>query len=117
MAGTQPKKANGTSIKKGEVKNPKGRPKGAISKQNKQIKATIEMVMDNLAETIIEDLQNVNSSRRLQVYIDLMNYVKPKLSANKIEQEVKQETKIEVEFKPYKLNKGTNNEGAESDGN
>lgn len=117
MAGKQPQKRNETSIKKGEVRNPNGKKKGTLNKVTARTKATIEMVMDNLAETIIEDLSMVNASRRLQVYIDLMNYIKPKLSANKIEQEVKQETKIEVEFKPYKLNKGTNNEGAESDGN
>lgn len=100
MAGRQPKKANETSIKKGEVKNPKGRPKGAISKQNKQIKATIEMVMDSLAETIIDDLKQVNSSRRLQVYIDLMNYIKPKLSSTKNENtnEVKGDININISW-------------------
>ncbi|WP_164108240.1 MULTISPECIES: DUF5681 domain-containing protein [Sphingobacterium] len=117
MAGRQPQKANKTSIKKGVSGNPKGRPKGALNKTTARQKATIEMVMDSLAETIIEDLTQVNSSRRLQVYIDLMNYIKPKLSATKNETEVKQDTKIEVVFKPYKLNKGTNVDDAESDGN
>lgn len=115
MAGTQPKKANETSIKKGEVKNPKGRPKGAISKQNKQIKATIEMVMDSLAETIIDDLKQVNSSRRLQVYIDLMNYIKPKLSATKNENtnEIKGDININISWDEE--SQPTTNEGGEDE--
>lgn len=115
MAGTQPKKANETSIKKGEVKNPKGRPKGAISKQNKQIRATIEMVMDSLAETIIDDLKQVNSSRRLQVYIDLMNYIKPKLSATKNENtnEIKGDININISWDED--SQPTTNEGGEDE--
>jgi len=100
MLKKQPKKANDTSIKKGEIKNPKGRPKGAIGKVTASQKATIEMVMDSLAETIIDDLEQVNASRRLQVYIDLMNYIKPKLSANKVEStsEVKGDIKINISW-------------------
>lgn len=115
MAGVQPKKANETSIKKGEVKNPKGRPKGAISKQNKQIKATIEMVMDSLAETIIDDLKQVNSSRRLQVYIDLMNYIKPKLSATKNENtnEIKGDININISWDED--SQVTTNEGGDNE--
>lgn len=98
MIKKQPKKANDTSIKKGEVKNPKGRPKGAVNKVTARTKATIEMVMDSLAETIIDDLSQVNSSRRLQVYIDLMNYIKPKLSATKNETDVKQDVNIKISW-------------------
>lgn len=116
MAKKQTTKANETSIKKGEVRNPRGRPKGAISKQNKQIKATIEMVMDSLAETIIEDLAQVNSSRRLQVYIDLMNYIKPKLSSSKNENtnEVKGDIKVNISFGDV-LNLSTEDEGGEDE--
>ncbi|WP_185217519.1 DUF5681 domain-containing protein [Sphingobacterium mizutaii] len=94
----QPQKANKTSIKKGVSGNPKGRPKGAVNKVTARQKATIEMVMDNLAETIIDDLAQVNSSRRLQVYIDLMNYIKPKLSATKNETDVKQDVNIKISW-------------------
>lgn len=95
----QPQKKNESTFKKGDgVK--KGRPKGTLNKVTQRQKATIEMVMDSLAETIIEDLQNVNSSRRLQVYIDLMNYIKPKLSATKNENtnEIKGDVKINISW-------------------
>lgn len=100
MSGKQPQKRNETSIKKGEVRNPNGKPKGTLNKVTARTKATIEMVMDALAENIIEDLEKVNSSRRLQVYIDLMNYIKPKLSATKNENtnEIKGDVKINISW-------------------
>lgn len=109
----QPQKANETTFKKGDgVK--KGRPKGTLNKTTARTKATIEMVMDNLAETIIEDLATVNASRRLQVYIDLMNYIKPKLSANKNDNttDVKGDVKINISFGDL-LN--TTDEGSDSE--
>lgn len=117
MLKKQPKKANDTSIKKGEVKNPKGRPKGALNKINAKQKATLEMVMDSLAETILEDLALVTPSRRLEIYKELQTYIRPKLASNKVESEVKQDTKIEVVFKPYKLNNKGTDSSEESDGN
>ena len=115
MAEKQPQKKNATSIKKGVSGNPKGRPKGTPNKVTARTKATIEMVMDNLAETIIEDLATVNASRRLQVYIDLMNYIKPKLSANKNENttDVKGDVKINISFGDL-LNTSTD-EGSDSE--
>lgn len=100
MAERQPQKKNATSIKKGVSGNPKGRPKGTPNKVTARTKATIEMVMDNLAETIIDDLKQVNSSRRLQVYIDLMNYIKPKLSSTKNENtnEIKGDININISW-------------------
>lgn len=99
MAGKQPQKKNITSFEKGNKKSV-GRPKGALNKTTARTKATIEMVMDSLAETIIDDLKQVNSSRRLQVYIDLMNYIKPKLSSTKNENtnEVKGDININISW-------------------
>lgn len=115
MAERQPQKKNATSIKKGVSGNPKGRPKGTPNKVTARTKATIEMVMDSLAETIIDDLKQVNSSRRLQVYIDLMNYIKPKLSANKNDNttDVKGDVKINISFGDL-LNTSTD-EGSDSE--
>jgi hypothetical protein len=113
----QPQKANSTSIKKGVSGNQKGRPKGAVNKVTARTKATIEMVMDSLAETIIDDLSQVNSSRRLQVYIDLMNYIKPKLAQNKNENstEVKGDIKVNISFGDILTNLPSTDEGGEDE--
>lgn len=120
MINKQPKKRNETSIKKGEVKNPKGRPKGSENKRTKEQREAFVVIMELLEKRMMDGddvIKNLNPRAAGELYATLLNYQKPKLSSTKNETEVKQETKIEVEFKPYKLNKGTNNEGAESDGN
>ena len=114
MAGRQPQKKNATTFEKGnKIKG--GRPKGTPNKVTARTKATIEMVMDNLAETIIDDLAQVNSSRRLQVYIDLMNYIKPKLSSTKNENtnEIKGDININISWDED--SQQTTNEGGEDE--
>jgi len=115
MAERQPQKKNATSIKKGVSGNPKGRPKGTPNKVTARTKATIEMVMDNLAETIIEDLATVNASRRLQVYIDLMNYIKPKLSATKNENTTDIKGDININISWDEDSQVTTNEGGDDE--
>lgn len=110
----QPQKKNNTSFEKGNKKSV-GRPKGALNKTTAKTKATIEMVMDSLAETIIDDLSQVNSSRRLQVYIDLMNYIKPKLSATKNETDVKGDIKVNISFGDILNNLPSTDEGGEDE--
>jgi hypothetical protein len=62
-----------------------GRAKGVVNKVTARQKASLEIVMNALEEGILEDILAVNSSRRLQLYTDLMNYIKPKLASNKNE--------------------------------
>jgi hypothetical protein len=61
----------------------KGRPKGSENKVTKQIKDSLDWVMERLESSIIEDINNSTGSRRIQLYTDLMNYMKPKLAYNK----------------------------------
>lgn len=86
-------------VKKGEVLNPNGRPKGAINKSTKVIQDALLMVMNKLESTLFADIDRVTPQRRLQLYTDLMNYVKPKLSANKNENENTDTYKITFEYK------------------
>lgn len=81
----QPKKENEKSFKKGVSGNPAGRPKGSLNKTTVAQRATLQMVMDNLAETILSDLALVTPSRRLEIYKELTGYFTPKLSSNKNE--------------------------------
>lgn len=78
-----------------------GRTKGTINKKTAAMQASLELVMNALEGTILDDLTNVNPSRRLQLYTDLMNYIKPKLSSTKNENDntISGEVKINVNWK------------------
>jgi hypothetical protein len=88
-----------SKVKKGEVLNPKGRPKGAINKTNKAVKESLQWVMEKLESTLVQDIQAVSPQRRLQLYTDLMVFVKPKLAATKIDGDIKSDSKIEFVIK------------------
>lgn len=77
-----------------------GRQKGSLNKRTKEIHESLELVMAGLASTLIQDIQSVNPSRRLQLYTDLMNYIKPKLASNKNDDNVNHtgEVVISVNF-------------------
>lgn len=116
----QPKKKNETSIKKGEVRNPRGRPRGSENKRTKEQREAFLVIMELLEQRMMDGddvIKNLSPKSAGELYATLLNYQKPKLANNKVESEVKQDTKIEVVFRPYKLNKSTNTDSEESDGN
>jgi len=82
-------------IQKGQVLNPKGRPKGAINKSTQKVKDSLQLVMDALESTLLEDIARVTPQRRLQFYTDMMQYIKPKLSTTKADIEIQSDSKIE----------------------
>ena len=84
---------------KGQSGNPTGRPKGAVGKQTKQVKETLQWVMDKLHTTLEEDIDRVSPQRRLQLLTDLMVFVKPKLASTKVDGELKTDSKIEFVIK------------------
>lgn len=67
---------------KGQPKAPTaGRKKGTPNKKTVEVNDLLNRAMNVLANTLEEDVSAVNSSRRLQLFTDLFNYLKPKLSA------------------------------------
>ena len=84
------------AIQKGQILNPMGRPKGAISKKTKAVQESIQWVMEHLESTLIDDLDKVRPERRLQLYTDLMQYVKPKLSTTKADIDINSDNRIEI---------------------
>lgn len=83
-------------IQKGQVLNPTGRPKGAVGKKTKAVQESIQWVMEHLESTLIADLDRVRPERRLQLYTDLMQYVKPKLSTTKADIDIQSDNRIEI---------------------
>jgi hypothetical protein len=67
---------------KGQPKAPTaGRKKGTPNKKTVEVNDLLNRAMNVLANTLEQDVSAVNSSRRLQLFTDLFNYLKPKLSA------------------------------------
>jgi len=80
-----------TSFGKG---NP-GKPKGAISKKTKDQLKRVEYVLGLLEQTIDSDIENLKPRERALLWVDLQEYVRPKLARTELTGEVKQ-TVIQV---------------------
>lgn len=103
MIKRQPKKANENSIKKGEVKNPKGRPKGSENKRTKEQREAFVVIMELLEKRMMDGddvIKNLNPRAAGELYATLLNYQKPKLSSTKNENttDVKGDVKINISF-------------------
>ena len=68
--------ANDSSFKPG---NP-GKPKGASNRLTASIKERIESVLEKLDETLIGDIEEMKPAARVELWRDLQEYVRPKLS-------------------------------------
>jgi hypothetical protein len=79
------------------MKGNKGKPKGAISKHNKEIRERFKMLLDNNLDQIEDDLQKLNSKDRIDAILNLAGYVVPKLKA--VEHRPEEEETIVVSFK------------------
>lgn len=65
-----------TQFKEG---NP-GRPKGSTNKLTSTLKEQIESVLDVLGDTLEEDLKKMKPERRVELWAQLQEYIRPKLS-------------------------------------
>lgn len=104
MTNKQPKKANQNTIKKGEVRNPKGRPKGVPNKRTTAQREAFETVMELIEKRMTNGddvINNLSPARAAELYNNLLSYKKPKLSATKNESDIKQDVQINVNFKPF----------------
>lgn len=75
---------NGT-IKKGQVLNPNGRPKGSTNKTTAEIRAFFKDFIDNNAEQFKKDFEALTPAERIDTIIKLTKVVLPK----NIEAEIK----------------------------
>ncbi|MBS4057369.1 MAG: hypothetical protein KGZ82_08640 [Bacteroidales bacterium] len=56
-----------------------GRPKGSPNKVTKEIKERIEWVLGLLDESLEADLKALKSSEKVKLWLDLQEFVRPKL--------------------------------------
>lgn len=74
------------AFQKGDPKpDSSGRKKGVKNKRTVEIDDILSRALLELSGSLEDDVSKVNSSRRLQLLTDMLNYFKPKLSSNKNE--------------------------------
>lgn len=89
-----------TRIKKGEVRNPKGRPKGSKNKATTKIRNLISELVEKEFENVEELLLQLKPNERAKFLTDLLKYAVPALSSINMEATVDQKiTQIEVKYK------------------
>ena len=76
--------------------NKAGRPPGALNRSTEQMKLTLARAANKTLDTISEDLERVrkdNPEKAIQLALQLMEYVMPKLSRTEMKAEI--ETKVQ----------------------
>jgi len=73
--------------------NKNGRPVGAINRSTEQMKLTLARAANKTLDTISEDLEKIrkeNPEKAIQLALQLMEYVMPKLSRTEMKAEINQ---------------------------
>ena len=95
---------------KGDTRiNKNGRPVGAVNRSTEQMKLTLARAANKTLDTISEDLEKIrkeNPEKAIQLALQLMEYVMPKLSRT--------EMKAEINQKIQQISVNVNRTGSES---
>jgi uncharacterized protein YeeX (DUF496 family) len=79
---------------KGDTRiNKNGRPVGAVNRSTEQMKLTLARAANKTLDTISEDLDRIrkdNPEKAIQLALQLMEYVMPKLSRTEMKAEIEQ---------------------------
>jgi hypothetical protein len=67
-------------IKQGEVRNPKGKPKGTLSTKTKGWELLKETITTGLTDKFMEEMEKLEGTAYINAYLNVMEYFKPKLS-------------------------------------
>ena len=67
------------TLKKGEILNPSGRPKGAANKTTSEIRAAFQMLISENIEQLQSDIDKLKPSERINIIMQMANYILPKM--------------------------------------
>ncbi|MFZ4707350.1 MAG: hypothetical protein ACOYMF_15190 [Bacteroidales bacterium] len=76
-----------------------GRPKGALNKTTYKQKEEILEILGFFKETLKEDIENMSSSERVHAWMDLQEFLLPKLQRTQMEVEGQIDTLTQITFK------------------
>lgn len=92
----------------------KGRPAGALNRSTEQMKLTLARAANKTLDTISEDLERVrrdNPEKAIQLALQLMEYVMPKLSRTEMKAEIEQKIQqVSIQITNAESDKHRNNE-------
>lgn len=81
------------ALKKGDVINPNGRPKGAKNKTAAQIREAFQLLISDNIDQLQSDLKEMPPDKRFAMIVKLSEFVLPKLQSLSIDNQ------IELEYK------------------
>jgi hypothetical protein len=81
------------ALKKGEVLNPSGRPKGAANKTTSEIRAAFQLLVSNNIDTLQADIDKLEPEKRIAYIIKFAEFLLPKLQSLSIENQLDMEYK------------------------
>lgn len=67
-------------IQKGEVRNPKGKPKGALSAKRKAWELIGESLMNECADKFMEEMNKLEGTAYINAYLNILEFWRPRLS-------------------------------------
>ena len=91
-------------FKKGESGNPKGRAKGSENKTTKQMKEILNHALFGDAQSIVNDLDELNPKDRLMIKAKFAPFILPSMKAVEAKVVTEGETSLgfSIEYKPNK---------------
>ncbi len=81
------------ALKKGDVINPNGRPKGAVNRSTSEIRKAFQLLVSDNLDRLQDDIDALEPEKRLAYIIKMAEFVIPKL------QSVTLDNQLEIEYK------------------
>lgn len=91
-----------------------GKPKGAINKITREIRKSIEQVLEIIQNNHLEkDIEKIKPIDRVRLWIDLQEYIRPKLQRLNVELDAEQRQITKITFEIKEMKNGNKDRGDE----
>ena len=76
------------TLKKGEILNPTGRPKGAVNKTTSEIRTAFQQLVSNNIDKLQIDIDKLDPEKRIAYIIKFAEFLLPKLQSLSLENQL-----------------------------